>query len=300
MTRNLLSGNTNIVKDNSSLESVNSILVPVTTNYNFTYKLNPQALSLARCAGGLPLSYDCMYNLVISITDESGDNPPILHTFNNIKSNPDDTVSTPVTRFQNDSTGTVSDTIHFCQLLLPGSYTIRKTLTLSEATLQQYKDAYIAKALCTTQQQMIDSLVTADLDSSSCGTAALAPAAACLACSDALGTYSQYRTRYVLNLDSASIPTDSVIRAAYSADSAHCKQLCLNTSHTLESIRDLMLADMIPYTGQYAQGVAPSSPSMYNKYDIFLYLYHGPAAFLPATMGQQQQSHLLLRRKWCA
>ncbi len=61
ITRNLLNSSTNVIKNNS-IESINSLLVPVRTKHTFTYKLDPDKVSLLTCAGGT-VCYDCMYDL---------------------------------------------------------------------------------------------------------------------------------------------------------------------------------------------------------------------------------------------
>lgn len=259
ITRNLLSNGTNTVKNNS-VESVNSLLVPAATNYYFHYDLAPQALQLVSCPqlGSVALSYDCMYDLEISITDESGDTPPLLYKYNNVQATLDDSPGAPA-----------FNSIDIMQRLEPGSYTIRKTLTLSDSTLKKYKDLYIAKGLCKTQQQLIDSVYAVMQTASGCNSSVAPPAVTCQSCMDSLGTYTVYRNKYIAGL--STIPAENVIKAAYSRDSASCKKLCITTSHRLELIRNMMLADMMPYTGQYAQENAPTSGAitMYTKYNIF-------------------------------
>ena len=218
MSRNLLNANSNVVKNNS-IEAINSLLVPATTLYHFTYKLDPQRLQLNACDGAsTPVCYDCLYNLEISITDESGDADPIIHKFNNLKPALTDNCSDPLTTFKNESTGITTNTITLDITLPPGSYSIRKTLTISEASLQTYKDLYISKALCKTEQQLIDSVTSVLLANSDC----------------------------------ANPP------APYT---------CTTCISPLPAKRQLMLADMVPYSGQYARETG--SDPMYNAYNIF-------------------------------
>ncbi|MDR6340041.1 RHS repeat-associated protein [Filimonas zeae] len=260
ITRNLLNAATNTVKNNS-VESVNSILVPAAGNYNFSYNLSPQSLLLAACPvyGSTPLSYDCMYNLEIAITDESGDAPPVIRTFNNIQATLDDNPNTTAPGLVN---------IAFMQRLEPGSYSIRKTLTLSDSTMRKYQALYLQKALCKNEQQLIDSVFAVMQNISGCNVSK--PAVTCQACLDSLGTFTQYKQKYIREYDGA-LPSDSLIRVAYSSDSASCRQLCANVSQKLNIIRSIMLSDMIPYSGQYAVKNQPAGPdvSMYNRYNIF-------------------------------
>jgi RHS repeat-associated protein len=257
ITRNLLGNNSNVVKNNS-IESVSSLLVPVNTAFIFRYELNPQSLQLTSCSN-TPLCYDCLYDLEISITDESGDLAPTVKKFNNVSLSPDDSCSTAIPGFRNDDTIT----------LMPGSYIIRKTLTISEASLQKYAAIYLAKSVCKTEQQIADSLKTVLINVSACNVAP--PANTCKACNDTLSTLANYRTRFLNSIGNPTrIPpaVDSEIVASYKIAQRHCERLCNNTSQLLPSKRALMLADMIPYSGQYARDTG--TRSMYQKFNIFI------------------------------
>ncbi|BAV06167.1 YD repeat-containing protein [Filimonas lacunae] len=264
ITRNLLNNNANLIKGHS-VESVTSLLVPAKGVYNFNYALTPAALLLTSCQGQ-QLNYDCKYTLEITVIDESGDHAPIVRRFNNITVNLEDTSAT-VAEFKDES-GVPSNNITFSYTFEPGSYLVRKTLSISDASLQKYKELFVSKGVCKTQDQLIDSVYTVMRAGSACGGAT---AITCQSCMDSLGSYNIYRNKYIQNLGS-NLPSESAIHAAYSADSLNCKALCGNTSHRLESIRSMMLADMTPYTGQYATGNPPASYSsdiLYYQYDIF-------------------------------
>jgi hypothetical protein len=269
ITRNLLNKNTNVVKNNS-VESVTSLLVPATTNYAFRYELTPQVLQLTSCSN-TAICYDCMYNLEFAIVDQSGDGTPIIKKFNNIKLTPDDSCSTPVASFKDEVTNAVSNIIQFTQQLQPGSYTIRKTLTISEASVQTYKDLYLTKGLCKAEQNLIDSVYSALLTVATCDDAP--PASACSACLTSLGDSVTYRTAYLASLYNSSVPNpvpaniESEIRAGYKAAKQNCDRLCNTTSQVLATKRTMMLADMIPYSGQYARDTGTTA--MYKKYNIF-------------------------------
>ncbi len=235
VTRNLLNRSTNIVKGNT-IESVNTILVPATTKYEFTYNLNPQALSLTSCTN-TSLCYDCMYDLEIAITDEGGEASPVVRKFNNIKLNADNSCSTPVNPFQSVNTGAASsiagNIITFSETLLPGSYSVRKTLTVSEASLQQYRDNWLAQGLCKTEQNIIDSVYSAMIIVTGCN-ADKPPVVACPG------------------------------------------NLCNTTiSRSLDILKQAMLADMMPYSGQYAVQLPATPSAMAAKYNIFSTSYSG-------------------------
>ena len=87
----------------------------------------------------------------------------------------------------------------------------------------------------------------------------------------ALGTYAQFRTGYKSTLNGDSI-TEAQLHAIYTADSASCAKLCNTNAPSLQTLQQLMINDMVPYTGQYAQdpsNTATIEASMYHKYNIF-------------------------------
>jgi len=216
INRNLLDNNSNVVKNNS-IESVNTLLVPATTNYSFRYELNADKLSLTSCTGA-SICYDCLYDLEITITDESGDHDPIVRKFKNVSLRSGDdcnsTSSSPT--FSKDTYINVSNStcdnvsnnvIQFCESLQPGSYSVRKTLTISEASLQADKDLYITKGLCDTEQTLITTIYNALVSSSGCGNTP--PANTCSDCLAKLGSQTDYRTNFLNSIGNPSpVPAD--------------------------------------------------------------------------------------------
>jgi len=284
ITRNLLDNNSNVVKENT-IESINSLLVPATTNYTFRYELNPQILQVAACNGANPatLCYDCLYDLEITITDESGDAVPIVRKFSNVSLNPDDNCSTNIPAFKNLATNNISNIITFTESLLPGSYSIRKTLSISESSFQYYKELYMSKAVCKTEQQIIDSVYNVLLATSNC---ADTTPVTCQSCSTALGTEPQFRTNYLASIAPVqSTPQiENEIHAAYITAQQNCNRLCNTVSQSLPTIREMMLLDMVPYSGQYAQEDATNNTTlgvhtMYDKYNIFSTVYPATQPF---------------------
>ncbi len=282
--RNLLDANTNVEKGNS-IESVNTLLVPAATNYTFRYELNPESLELASCNNPpATLCYECLYDLEISITNESGETVPVVYNYTNVglyTTEPDDNCTT-----HNEFVPTcdrcttpipVNNVIEFTQLLQPGSYAVRKTLTISESSLQKYREMYMqpGKGICKTEQEIIDSVYAVLLQSSDCNTP---PVPACEQCQEELGTFSDFRTNYLASLgyapDATNIPAavEQQITAAFNTANEACNNICNTASPVTSSKRQLMLADMMPYGGQYATETAPNVPAgvtMFNKYNIF-------------------------------
>ena len=269
ITRNLLNGNSNAVRDNS-IVSVNTLLVPVTTAYNFTYSIAPQYDSVGQCTA--PACYDCLYDLQLAITDESGNQAPIILNYTTVRLQTTNSCGGPLTVFASTPGETVipvDNTINFTQTLLPGSYSIRKTLTVDQAAEQSFQALNLAADNCKTLQQITDSVYTALAATSTC---AVTPTATpCQSCLTNLGAYGTFKSTYLATFPSTPQPTDAAIHAIYSADSANCANLCTNSSHRLATLQQLMLSDMMPFSGQYAQNPVnvPTPGAMFNKYNIF-------------------------------
>jgi RHS repeat-associated protein len=246
LTRNLLDKGSNVLKGNN-IESINTILVPFKTNYSFNYQIPKQTITLPKCGGGT-VSFDCKFDLQVSIADERGGDT----VFNYLG----------------------IDNINFNQTLLlnAGSYSVRKTLTINQDSLDKFIAQYNTNGigLCQTQQFFIDSIAAQDSLVSGCGvTSSPLTSSNCLA---SLGTYSAYLSNYATSLGYTSVNQLSAaqvndIRNQYIADSSLCTSLNSNISYSLNNIRRQMLADMVPYSGQYAKDTGTLSMAM--KYRIF-------------------------------
>ncbi|KYP14059.1 MAG: hypothetical protein A1D16_08915, partial [Flavihumibacter sp. CACIAM 22H1] len=247
IVRNLLDKNSNLLKE-TSIESISSVLVPYPTSHKFVYQVDKKTLTLPKCTGGT-VSYDIQYNLQISIVNEAGETPAATYTY------------TGITNYLFNQTLT----------LQPGSYSVRKTLSINLDSLDKFLQQYntVGIGICQAKQVIIDSIVAQDSIASGCAVATTLTTAAC---QTSLGTYSNYLTGYATSIGLANSGQLSAaqlteLRAQYVSDSVFCASLNENRSATLDNIRAQMLEDMVPYSGQYAQETL--SGSMANKYNIF-------------------------------
>jgi RHS repeat-associated protein len=247
MTRNLLDKGSNILKG-TSIESINTVLVPFPTLYTFNYTLSKQSLQLPVCTGG-NATYPCKFNLTIDIREESDTSSVASYSYTGI-----DTIN-----FQNS-------------IVLPvGSYSVRKTLTINQDSLakflQQYDTANVG--ICRTVQALTDSIAAGDSLTSGCSIASTP--LTCSSCLASLGNYTTYLSNYATSLGTTVAQLSSSqladLRSQYVNDSSFCVAINTNGSHTLEDIRRMMTADMVPYSGQYADSTG--SGTMYNAYNIF-------------------------------
>ena len=292
ITRNLVNATSNRIK-NRSIESINTILVAdAGQSYYFDYALTPKALELAQC-NGANICYDCSYDLEISITNESGNEAPIVRKFTNVQVTPDVDCNTPTPLLSaatdNLKSATINDNgIHFSEILPVGSYIVRKTLTINQSAFEAFKQDYLSKGLCKSKQEIIDSVYTVIQTSTGCNVSPRPPLD-CVSCKAALGLDDQsgFAANYAASIGVTTPPPYSAeltseIDAAYQKALKTCNQLNPNISHRLEAIRRGMMADLVPYSGQYAKdantaitswtndvGKTFTRGAMYKKYDVF-------------------------------
>jgi len=269
LTNNLLTPASNIVKNNS-IESVSTLLLPTPTHYYFTYQLTPAILQQMSC-NSQSICFDCKYDLEISIRPEGCSNAaPIVKHYNNLQMVAAGQACSNSMGFTGDNVGTATTQIQFDTTLDVGSWVVRKTLTLNDSLLRIREDSALKVFLCKTQQDIEDSVFSALSAASNCGV----PRAArnCSACQAQLGDYPTYKSNYISSVGGSTSLSDSAIHVLYAQDSLACSEACglsVNPAFsTLGMIRARMLADMIPYTGQYALPTADAS-SLSSRYNIF-------------------------------
>jgi hypothetical protein len=237
----------NIVTTYNSIEFSKTILVVTEDEYYFNYNLSIDTLALP-CE--VDLCVHCVYDLELSLEDECGNNLlnpgspeedihyPVgylvesdgSYTFNtdcNVNNAPD------VFQLIWDENDANADS-HVLVNLLPGSYTIRKTLRINEEARDFYLNTYLEQAM---QSGCIDSLgtfIAAAIDSidySDCNIS-------CQDCVNSLGTRDEWI---------AQGGTGEEWDAAY----LECIDPCDDYINPCEMTREMMLADMTP-GGQYA------------------------------------------------
>jgi hypothetical protein len=282
LRNDLLTPATNIIQGNS-IVSVSTILAPATTAYNFTYKLNPAILQLLSCTNQ-PICFDCKYDLEISIKGEDcGNDVPVIKRYNNLQLVPANQACNTSMGFIGQGITVPTTQINFDTTLAAGSYIIRKTLTINDSLFQARRDSAIKVLLCKTKDSIYQHLFDSLAVISGCGAT---PAQGCDSCLANLGSYVIYRAKYLAAVAPLT-PTELEIHTLYSADSTECAMTCggggINPNfQTLKGYRGQMLADMIPFTGQYATdtirtlGGSPVLNSLDARFNIFTQLYTGP------------------------
>lgn len=265
LTNQLLTPLSNNINGHS-IESVSTILAPFNTAYHFTYRLDPSILSQFSCTSQ-QICFDCKYDLEISIKSEECGGVPIVRKYQNLQIVPASQACGTSMGFTGPGVNNAKQ-IDFTEILSAGSWVVRKTLTINDSLFQIRRDSALKVFLCKTEQSLYDSIYNILYTTSGCG---LPPGntSACDSCMNHLGTFAVYRSNYLISM--GSVPGDHThdaeIQLQYSADSTACANACgvLNIElTTLKSLRRQMLADMMPYTGQYALPLdsirGPNSP----------------------------------------
>lgn len=280
LTNQLLTPATNIIKDNT-IESINTLLVPASTDYNFSYALNPAVVSQYSPVANRQICFDCKYNLEISIRPEDCSGAaPIVKKYSNLQIVPADQACGTPMGFIGEGITVPTNQISFTQTLGTGSWVVRKTLTINDSLFSIRKDSALKVFLVKTQQNLQDSIYNSLVTVSGCGLPA-GNTSVCDSCKAHLGTYSQYKINYLTAIGNPAGYDTSTIHIQYTQDSLNCAEACGHSSNlsTLASLRNQMLLDMTPFTGQYAidplfdhttgLSTAFSSSDEQSKYNIF-------------------------------
>jgi YD repeat-containing protein len=280
LVKNDLTTADNNIIQGQTIESISSILVPAYNEYKFTYQLDPAILSQFAC-NAQQICFDCKYDLEISIKGEGcGDTTPIIRRYQNLQAVPANQACSTSMGFKGPGADTLLKKILFTENLQPGSYIIRKTLTINDSLFQLRRDSALKVFLCRTQQDIEDSILTIMTIASGCNIPA-ANAANCTSCLTNLGFYSAYRGKYLTNIgvDTLNTDYDELIAALYTQDSLDCVMACATApiANTLYGLRLRMLNDMIPDSGQYALTTTLPATDLQNKYNIFSTAY--PAGY---------------------
>jgi RHS repeat-associated protein len=275
----LLTPANNAIKG-SSIESVSTILVPDLTDYHFTYQFNPAIFSQLSPVTNQSVCFDCKYDLEISIRPEDCNAAaPVIKRYSNLQVVPADQACGTPMGFVGEGISTPTQEISFTQSLSAGSWVIRKTLVINDSMFALRRDSAMKVFMVHTQQHFYDSIYTLLSAQTGCGLPA-GNTAPCDSCNAHLGTYSQYETSYLAAIGNPTGFDLSIIHAQYSQDSLACAETCGHSSSlsTLAGLRSQMLADMMPFTGQYAidpkfdasgNPTAFSTASEQAKYNIF-------------------------------
>jgi RHS repeat-associated protein len=249
ITKALLDPTTNIV-DGRSIVSTSSIVLATNTNVAFNYNLTPDQLRLLNC-NKQQICYDCLYNLVITITPDCNSN--IVAGSPHIDSN------FTLGQYQTDTTCRGNSPLFkdsFTLFLNEGTYTVTKELQLSSDAQQYFRDSvFVPSNTCKSLQNYVNSQTSLLTAQANCNLT-------CSACTAALGGgFSGYVKKIMAKsaTDTTLMDTTNMtaqLQASYQEAQANCDRICSQVDDGMGQIRNLrqiMLEDMSPPGGQYAR-----------------------------------------------
>lgn len=250
VTDTLSRANSNVIKD-LVMENTQSQLVAIDGDYQFKYSLAPPVLQKKDCNNNT-VCYTALYDLEIKITDDA---------YNlRLGGKPFDTIIRSYTGTIVPDCNTPQPLQVAFTLRLPrGNYQITKRLTVNKEAFAYYRDSvFMKKNLCTTLEQFVqqqrDFLVNTQCIPN------------CAACQDSIGTWDNFRTRYmtaggIAIADTANYRGEA--QAAYAEAVAACEVLCEKTTESTD-IKAALLLDVSVPSGQYAD-----AEDTLNVYSIF-------------------------------
>ncbi|HRP55601.1 RHS repeat-associated core domain-containing protein [Agriterribacter sp.] len=241
LTKTLTDASHNMIKG-LTIESSKGLLVAKAGSHRFSYSLLPEDVNIRDCKDA-NICYTCSYTIEITISDDCGNKQfggtPFLYTdvIGGIGTN---CAGVPEMFAKN-----------FDKTLQEGSYTITKKLTIRDEALKAYREMFAGSNLCKTVQDFVEEQKRIFLNSTNnC-------ASPCYNCEQQLGSSQQafvdkFITDNGLNKDLAFHRQLAV--TAYTKLFAQCEELCgtARQNNYLDNLRMLMLQDVTPPYGQYA------------------------------------------------
>ena len=234
------------------IEQQNSILTSTGSMHEFKYDLSTDTLFKLNCTNA-NVPYNCLYDLSISIISNCNNaNMPGGKALSIFRSN------------YTVSNGTVTPMpggLHVdTSFTLPaGNYDVTKQLSVSNIGMQYLRDSVFMKNnTCKSFKYFEDSISNAQQAAdTSC-------APSCYTCLQNLGTWTTFKANYYSGNKLSSSADSSAAWAAYQSALTDCNDLC-NVSSAVNDLRQEMLDDVSPPSGQYAN---------YDSIDKFSIFYH--------------------------
>lgn len=238
-----------------TMEASKGLIVTKAGNHRFQYSLLPDSINVKDC-NNLNICYDCYYDIEVTISGDcnnqliGGNVIKIKRT--NLTVNPPDTSCSFLQPSQ-----VIDTTIN----LPEGSYLITKKLTISKYAVDYYRDSiFLAKNLCKTKEQFIQQQIDSMRLQAACEIT-------CTTCTANIGTWESFRNNYMIESgylfsDSASHRTEAW--SAYQDALKVCEEIC-DKKGLDDDIRNTMLADVSPASGQYADQNNIDSYSIFSS-----------------------------------
>ncbi|HVU57803.1 MAG TPA: RHS repeat-associated core domain-containing protein [Puia sp.] len=253
VTESLTNPAANVIHD-LVMESKKGLIVAMRGTHQFTYKLNPASLQMPDCHDSA-VCYDCLYDLEISITGDYNNHnlggkafDTVFHNFSP-GGRPDTTCSRVADSFS----------VSWPMFLEAGSYEITKRLSVSRWGEIYYRDSvFMRRNSCKNANTFLLEQKAIQASVTEC-------APSCDSCKAQLGDWPTFYQRFITQAGIASGDSSykDMILSSYQQAQAACRLLC-DSVNDLDNIRQAMLLDMTPPSGQYA-----TVDSLSDPYSIF-------------------------------
>jgi hypothetical protein len=243
-----LSGAANNVAKGFTIESVKSFVVTKAGLNKFKYSFNPTALVLNTCVANQVNTYNCTYDLEVTLSDDC---------------NNENNGGVPLVIFSNKNlslANTQPIDLLYQSVLKEGNYTVTKKLTINQDVLANYRDnIFLRDNLCKTEEDFIKDEEKAFVD------LGLDCNPTYESCVQRLGDSATFRAAWLKERDITQPTADdeALITQSYKAILKECNLLKPENNTELTRIRRAMLRDVTPTLGQYA------NPDEVDAYSIF-------------------------------
>ncbi|MCG2613738.1 RHS repeat-associated core domain-containing protein [Terrimonas sp. NA20] len=248
MTKNLLAEGRNTRTDRGIVSS-NTILVTKEGPHQFHYELGPQSAEILACnPANETVCYDCYYDLEIRITSDCMD--PIVITRKNFNFKSTDVEFTGYDISCSTTPGSL--VVDETYMLKEGEYNIVKTLTLSRDAQNWYKNnVFNIRNICKTLQDFYNEQYSVMISQSDCNVTY-----DCQSCLANLGEYADFKANFLASQGitdpNATVEYEREILASYAEALKVCKDLCPAPENKLDFMKNMLMGDLIPESGQYA------------------------------------------------
>ena len=263
-TKQLIDNETNRVIGNSIISSKPFVVIKDMSTYSFDYSLSPKQLSLLTCSinnqPSTTICYDCLYKLKFTISSDC--DKQLVYE--------DSSINFTLGQYLNQcNNGNANQGFvkHFDKVFNKGSYVVTKTLTLSKEAQDSYRDIFLANDTC---KKFID-FYTQQLSilqaNSNCNMT-------CESCKAAMGNdFAGFRAKFVAESGTPEPLSSSIINqllASFNETYANCDRMCNNNDglDLVRNIKQMMLQDVTPPYGQYAQTDPAQQIRNYNIFKI--------------------------------
>ncbi len=264
ITKQLIDKETNLVNGNNITSSKSIVVLKDNSTYAFDYALTPKQLNLISCSTNQSVCFDCLYTLKFTITSDCDMQAVFVDSIANF------TLGQYMQQCNGNGNATTGFIKHFEQILNIGTYTVTKTLTLSNDAQAYYSNKFLQTDTCKKLADFYAQELAVLQSTSNC-------AVTCTSCKAAIGNNLQgFIAKFaaemgISDINTLTLQTVAQLTAAFNEAYANCDRICNNNDglDLLRSTREMMLQDMIPPYGQYAKTDVNSTTKAYNIFKVW-------------------------------